>query len=126
MFKSLTHFQKFQPGSQLWMIFFEPKRYLFKQINWRTAFLLQSFREQKAISQPVLIDTHSIFPNNSLLCLPLKKESWLSDIYNCWRQLNKPSFRVFIPEDYDEQQLNQLWPQSDLSYNLSYYKEMKK
>ena len=87
---------------------------------------MQSFKKPKAISQPILMDTHRIFPNDSLLCLSLKKEAWLSDIYNCWRQLDKPSVRVFIPEAYDEQQLNQHWPPSDLLHNLSYYKEMKK
>ena len=126
MFKPLNYFQKFQSGSHLWLIFFEPEKNLFKQINWRTGFLLQNPREKKAVLQPVLIDTHRVFPNNSLLCLPLKKDSWKSDTYNFWQWLNKPSFRVFTPSESHGVELNQYWPQLDDLYNLSYYSEIKK
>lgn len=126
MFKPLSHFQKFQPGSYLWLIFFEPKRDLFKYINWRTGFLLQKPKSEKSISQAVLVDTQNIFPNNSLLCLPLKEESWFSDVYKYWKQMNKPSFRVFLPLDYDEEKLNQYWSSSDKVHSLFYYKEARK
>ena len=126
MFKPLTNVQKFQAGSQLWLIFFEPQRYLFKKINWRTGFLLQTFKGKKHLSEPILVDTQKIFPNNSLLCLPLKKKSWLSDIYQSWKQLDRPSLRVFCPLDCKEEQLNQYWPKLESSYDLSYYKEIQK
>lgn len=126
MFKPLDSLQKFCPGSQLWLIFFEPQRALFKHINWRTSFLLKNIKEKEDINQPILVDTQKIFPNNSLLCLPLKKKTWITDAYKFWNQLNKPSFRIFIPEAYDEKNLYEHWPQSDSSQNLSYYKEIKK
>ena len=125
MFKPLKNVQKFQAGSHLWLMFFEPQRHLFKEINWRTGFLLQNLKDKKLISESVLIDTQKTFPNNSLLCLPLKKKSWLFDIYNSWKQLDRPSLRVFIPLDYDEEQLKQYWPQPEQFYDLSYYKELK-
>ena len=126
MFKPLKSFQKFQFGSYLWLIFFEPQRYLFKTINWRTGFLLHNLRDKKPILKPVLIDTQAIFPNNSLLCLPLKKESWLSDIYNFWKHLDKPSLRVFVPLNCDAEKLNQYWPKPEQLCDLSYYKEIQK
>ena len=74
MFKSLGQLQKFQSGHQLWLIFFEPQRNLFKKINWRTNFLLQNLEKKESISKPVLLDTQNIFPNKLLLCLPFKKK----------------------------------------------------
>lgn len=126
MFKPLNYFQKFQSGSHLWLIFFEPETKLFKQINWRTGFLLQNPRSKTVIFQPVLVDTHRIFPNNSLLCIPLKKKSWMSDTYNFWQQLDKPSLRVFTPSENHGEKLNRYWPQSDELYNFSYYSEIKR
>lgn len=122
MFKTLSGFQKFQKGSLLWLIFFEPKRRLFRYINWRTGFLLHNLKNPPSVGQPVLIDTKNVFPNQSLLCLPLKSDSWFTEAHRHWKQMDKPSFRVFIPLDCDEEALSRRWPQSDSHYNLSYYK----
>ena len=125
MFKALSQSQKFQPGSRLWLIFFEPERFLFKTINWRTGFLLQSLRkDQEGFLQPVLLDTKKTFPNQALLCLPLKKESWLSDIYKSWKDLDTPSLRVFIPLNYDEKELCSYKLFQKSLCDLSYYKEI--
>jgi len=126
MFKPLNFFQKFQPGSHLWLIFFESETKLFRQINWRTGFFLQNPKEKKPVSLPVLMGTHRIFPNHSLLCLPLKKKSWMSDIYNFWQRLDKPSLRVFTPSGNHGEELCQYWPQSGELYDFSYYSEIKK
>lgn len=125
MFKYLSQFQKFKKGSFLWLIFFEPKRNLFKQINWRTGFLLHKLGGPTNISKPIIIDTQDIFLNHSLLCLPLKKQTWSSNAFHYWKQMDKPSFRVFIPLGESEEPLNKCWPLSDKVYNLSYYKEAK-
>ena len=126
MFKALNKSQKFQPGSKLWLIFFEPKRHLFKTINWRTGFLLQSLKKDQKLLHPTLLDTINIFPNQALLCLPLKKGTWLSDIHNSWRKLNKPSLRVFIPFNYDEEELCSYGAFQESLCDLSYYKEIKR
>ena len=126
MFQSLNSFQKFQSGSHLWLIFFEPQRNLFKQINWRTGFLLNKPKGLKAISRPILLGTQNIFPNNSLLCLPFKEDKWLLDIYNSWKQMDKPSFRVFIPLNYKGDRFCKSWPSEDPSRNISYYEEALK
>ena len=124
MFKSLNPSQKFQPGAQLWLVFFEPKRALFKHINWRTGFLLQNFMEQQNILKPALIDTHNIFPNRSLLCLPLSQKSWTASSYHFWKKMDKPSFRVFTPLNGTGSQLNNYWPQEDKQFSLSYYADL--
>ena len=124
--KSLTSFQKFQSGSKLWVLFFEPQRRLFKEINWRTGFLLGKIKSQKLLEKPVLLDTQKIFPNQSTLCLPLKKESWVSDIYKSWKQLDKPSFRIFLPLSFSEEELDKNWSRSDYIDNIWYYKEKSK
>ena len=123
MFKSLSSNQKFSQGSQLWLIFFEPKRQLFKQINWRTQFLLQSLAEPPKLLKPLLIDTYKIFPNKAILCLPLK--NWVKEAYHSWKQLDKPSCRVFIPLDCHEEDLINFWPEVDNKTNLSYYRKQR-
>ena len=125
MFKSLPANQKFSFGSQLWVIFFEPHRRLFTKINWRTHFLLKSLDEKTELLQPLLIDTCKIFPNSSILCLPFKKETWVRDIYRSWKQLDKPSCRVFIPLSCQEEELLNFWPAVDRLHSLSYYKKTR-
>lgn len=125
MFKRLSDFQKFQAGSDLWILFYEPCRDLFKRVNWRTGFLLEGIRSQKKISKSVLIDTHNMFPNEKLVCLSFNQESWVFDVHKHWDQLKKPSLRVFGHLKGHEEELNQDWPQADLLYNLSYYVEKK-
>ena len=122
MFKLLSAFQKFQPGSDLWVLFYEPQRDLFKQINWRTGFLLEKLKNQIKLFEPLIIGTEKIFPNQNLLCLPLK-ETWLSDTHRHWEQLLKPSLRVFLPLESSSEVFLQNWPQADLFSNLSYYME---
>jgi len=123
MFKPLNDSQKFKKGSILWIIFFEPERELFKEINWRTGFLLRDLKAKTPITQPILIDTKDIFPNQSLLCLPLKKDSWSLDSYHHWKNMDKPSCRIFIPLGGSEKKLEISWPSSESYYNLYYYKE---
>ena len=124
MFKSLSHFQKFQSGSKLWLIFFEPKRFLFKQINWRTGFLLSGLRESSPLlKQALLLDTHKIFPNQALVCLPLDREEWPMQGFKLWNQMDRPSFRLFIPMSFKKTQLEEEWPSSVASAQLSCWEE---
>ena len=123
MFKSLDENQKFSSGSHLWFIFFEPHRLLFKAVNWRTCFLLQALGETKELLKPLLIDTHKVFPNNSILCLPLKQKTWFKEVYESWKLLDKPSSRVFIPSGCQGEELLEYWPTSDSFHELSYYRD---
>ena len=125
MFKSLGENQKFSLGSELWILFFEPYRQLFKKVNWRTHFLLQPLTEKSNLLKPLLIDTHKVFPNNSILCLPFKEETWVKDVYQSWKQLDKPSCRVFIPLRCQEEELLSLWPEVDIGHKLSYYRKLR-
>ena len=122
MFQSLTKNQKFSIGSDLWIVFFEPDRQFFKKINWETCFLLQSLSENEELLKPLLVNTYKIFPNKSILCLPFEKSTWVKDVYQFWKQMDKPSCRIFIPLGCKEEELINLWPEVDTVYNLSYYK----
>ena len=122
MFKSLSCSQKFSSGTDLWLIFFEPHRQIFKQINFRVHFLLHSL-DSASLSSPLLLDTHRVFPNNSILCLPLEKKIWFQSAYDFWKKLNKPSFRIFIPLKEQEEKLFNYWPVTDSDHKISYYKE---
>ena len=125
MFKKLGFHDKFHKGAEVWCIFYEPQRALFKSLNWETHFLIEKINTRQKLSQALLLATADIFPNHSLLCLPLS----LSDkIYDFWKKLAQPSFRVFLPLNFDEKDLFRQWPHpsqhQNLSYQqLSYYKE---
>lgn len=122
MFKSLDSFQKFQSGSDLWLLFFEPKNDFFKYINWRLDFLLSNMSQKKMNLPPAqLISTYKNFPNKALLCLLFKDNSWVQDIHHYWAKLDKPSLRIFTNIKNSEEQLHAHWPTSDLSHSLSYY-----
>ena len=123
MFKPLSSVYKFYPGADIWLLFFEPTRDLFKHINWRTGWLLQNPTKQQDLTRPALISTKYVFPHKALLCLPFKKNLWLADIYKNWRQLNKPSLRVFMPLKISGESLNEYWPKTQNSPYLSYYQE---
>ena len=125
MFKPISESQKFSSGSELWLIFFEPDRHLFKEINWRTHFLLKDLGDNEALLKPLLLDTYKYFPNNSILCLPFKKETWLKDAHHFWKQLDKPSCRIFIPLNCDEEELINFWPEVDSLNDLSYYRKLR-
>ena len=119
----MSESQKFSIGSHLWLIFFEPHRQLFKTINWRTHFLLQSLDNASPFPGPLLVDTHKVFPNDSILCLSFQKKIWFQSAYQFWRQLNKPSIRIFIPLREQEDTLFNYWPTTDSAHKISYYKE---
>lgn len=125
MFQSLDTNQKFSLGSDLWIIFFEPDRQLFKKINWQTHFLLQPLGAVEKLLKPLLINTYQIFPNKFILCLPVENSTWVKDIYKFWKQLDKPSCRIFIPLGCKEDELINFWPEVDTVYNLSYYKVLR-
>ncbi|MCY4321884.1 MAG: hypothetical protein OXC37_05760 [Bdellovibrionaceae bacterium] len=121
MFQFLNTNQKFSTGSDLWVIFFEPDRPLFKKINWQSSFLLQSLTENEKLLKPRLIGTYKVFPNKFILCLPFERSSWVKDIYQSWKKMNKPSCRIFIPLGCKPEELINLWPEVDTAYNLHYY-----
>ena len=125
MFQSLDANQKFSLGSDLWVIFFEPDRRLFKKINWQTCFLLQPLAEDEKLLKPLLIHTYKVFPNKSILCLPFKKSTWVKDAHQFWKKMDKPSCRIFIPLGCEEEELINFWPEVDTVYNLSYYRALR-
>ncbi len=85
-------------------------------------FLLHGLKGKKSLSQPILTGSQNAFPVSSLVCLPLQKKSWFIDAHKCWKQLGKPSLRVFVPSGCDEGRLNSIFP-SSVGSHLSYYKE---
>ena len=120
MFEKLSVHNKFKKGAEVWCVFHEPERSLFKSLNWETHFLIKKINDNSRLSQALLLGTAGFFPNRSLLCLPLS----LSDkIYDFWIKLAQPSFRVFLPLNFDENKLFRQWPSYKKPQKLSYYKE---
>ena len=121
MISKLSYYDKFSSGADLWCFFFEPERDLFKAINWRAQFGIQKIKEQVQLTQPLLIESSSFFPNKYLLCLP---ETFLAQkSYEIWVQLKRPSVRLFLPLKSQKNFLDFWLSASSSSDKISYYSE---
>ena len=121
MFERLTRTGRFKSGHAMWLLFYEKKRPLFKEINLRTSFLLEKIGEEREDFEALLIKTSHIFPNDFLLTLPLS-ENWAKESFDRWEKMDKPSFRVFLPLKGEEEELERAWKNSGF-HHLSFYKE---
>lgn len=118
--KKLNLYQKFMSGSDLWCLFFEPQRDLFKKINWQTHFLIKKLNDNEPLEKALLLDTHKCFPNRLLLCLPL---SLKNNLYDFWLNLNKMSLRIFIPLGCESSDFLKPWWSMDKNHGISYFEE---
>ena len=118
MFKSLSSYQAFDTGSDLWILTSELEDLWFKKINWQLGFPFYDPSKKNVIKTPILITTQNTFPNQNILCLPYV-EDWIACCYQHWAQLKKPSLRLFLPKTLSKDSLEQ-WPDADRSHSLSY------
>ena len=119
--KKLSSYEKFKPGAKLWCFFFEPERDLFKKINWRSQFMIHKIKEELSLTQALLIESSSFFPNQYLLCLPKTYSSQQS--YDIWVQLKKPSLRLFLALKFKQDFLQPWFSDPVALERVSYYSE---
>lgn len=120
MFIETGYYKSFSAGHDLWALTFNPEDFWFKKINWHTQFLLNKINEpHQNIDRALLMPTEQILFNKSLLCL-LDSEDIAPQIYQHWKNLKKPSLRIFLNSKIHKKDLESFWPLEDLKYSLSY------
>ena len=111
--------QALSAGAQLWMLPFDPEAFWFKKINWYLKFLLHTPNKTQAPTEPLLVQSQGLLPNEKVLCLPSKDEDWISNCYQHWKQFNKPSLRLFLPSSLNFYSLNEAWPDTASTHKLT-------
>ena len=119
MFKVLHQNKALSEGSDLWVIIFNPENFWFQKINWLSKFTLQKEEDFKQISEPLLVATQQFLPNKSILCMPKNTENLSEKIHTFWKNLKKPSLRVFIDSKDAKEEFESKWPKEDLQGQLS-------
>ena len=119
MIECISSYRALNRGAKLWALPFEPKDFWFKKINWRLRFLLCPPLADRPPDHPMLVSVEGVFPTQHILCLPKDKEDWVSSCHRRWKQLGKPSLRVFLPQDMEPDVFCAKWPEEKTQDILS-------
>ncbi|MCY4512793.1 MAG: hypothetical protein OXB86_03810 [Bdellovibrionales bacterium] len=111
MLKSLSSYKALDKGAKLWVLSFDPKEFWFKKINWRMRFLLCSPLSDRTSDRPVLLSVKGKLPTQQILCLPKGEEDWVIACHRNWKQLGRPSLRVFLPRGLNPEMFAAKWPE---------------
>jgi hypothetical protein len=136
--QSLSETMAFSPGSQLW-IFPDPKvSHWARRMDWYLNFqlaraechhppvleagLLQLLREEELAppttmansKAPLLISSHHRLPSAQTVEIPYANDfnDWLTAAAQIWRDLDKPTLRLFLPQGASPSQAEALWPEA--------------
>lgn len=82
---------------------------------------LPQHQPDKVSDKPLLVASHKVFPNREIVVLPdsIDKNQWLEQAHTVWSCLNKPSIRIFLPENIQENDFRDAWPEGDGSGDIS-------
>ena len=111
MLERMSFYRALSEGAKLWVLSFNPQEFWFKKINWQMRFLLCSPLSNHIPDFPVLISLKGELPAQKILCLPQGKGDWVAACYRNWKQLGRPSLRVFLPKNMDPEMFANKWPE---------------
>ena len=61
---------------------------------------------------PLLVASSQLLPNRAVIQLPLENgKKWTTRVYKIWKQLDKPSLRLFLPRTLSERDFEFYWPE---------------
>ena len=122
MFKILPRPNALSKGSSLW-ITPSPSSPLSRQLDWLTLFKARIANNDK----PLLIESSLYLPCSHICFLPLKENpiKWLEHARSCWNDLNKPSLKIFLPNNLSQKELTQHWPYEPLPYTIKLVMDYK-
>lgn len=125
MLERVSSYKALSEGAKLWVLSFDPREFWFKRINWQMGFLLCSPLSDQRPDYPVLISLKGELPTQKILCLPKREEEWVTTCHQNWKQLGRPSLRVFLPRDIDPDIFAKKWPEEKTHDTLSYVSGIK-
>ena len=114
MFKILPRPNALSKGSALWIVQ-SPNSPLSCQLDWLTL-----FKARVSKNAPLLVESSLYLPCNHICFLPLtnKPLQWLKETRSCWSGLNKPSLKIFLPNNLSQKECIQHWPYEPLPYTI--------
>ena len=116
MFKTLPPSKALSQGASLWILP-PPHQYPFsKKIDTYLQFVFRKLPEDKK-SQKLLLESSSHLPCQHVLFLPHSPQ-WIEEVLNNWKDLQKPSLRIFLPESIKKEDLINNWPFFHLPYKI--------
>ncbi len=82
--------------------------------------------ETSPVPPPLLIASHSHLPNQMTLEIPMDKElkNWVLLCHHIWKNLGRPSLRVFLPGPALFENFVEEWPDSQTATDISLVSEI--
>ncbi len=123
MFHFLPISNSFSKGSQLWIIQSPIHSKLSKKIDW---YLQCICKKQKNLSKPILASADPHLPCKQVLFLPFENQDpvkWMQKAYQCWKNLDTPSLKLFLPESSNRENLTKCFPFEPLPYKIQVIQE---
>ena len=76
---------------------------------------LYEFTTKPIHPKPLLIASHDHLPNGAILAIELENNfsHWVSECYKHWQLLEKPSLRIFLPQNLSVEEFFKLWPKDN-------------
>jgi hypothetical protein len=75
---------------------------------------LDSYYDVSEEKRPLLIAPKGRLPTNQVVAIPPTESlsEWIDAAHQVWLGLDKPSVRFFLPESFDMEEFQSLWPSS--------------
>ena len=110
-------------GTDLWMVS-DPEYSSWNQkIDWYLSYLMKKNRQKQDHQiKPLLMKTAHRLPNLWTVELSYKnKEQWLNQAHTVWKNLNRPSLRIFAPHPLSAEDIEKTWSLDTIQYVPSSY-----
>ena len=103
----LSSEQALKKGADLWIVS-DPKHSPWnQQIDWYLSFLMKKSRKDE---KPLLMQTSEKRPNLWTIELAYKNNQlWLNQAHTMWKNLNRPSLRIFAPYPITTEEIQKTW-----------------
>ncbi len=118
MFRVLASSEALSKGVSLWVLP-PPYQYPFsKKIDTYLQFVFRKLPQDKQ-SQNLLCESSLHLPCQHTLFLPYSSSNqWVQQVLENWKNLQKPSLRIFLPQNMNQKELINHWPLFHLPYKI--------
>ena len=121
MFKQLPVTNAFASKSDLWIAeSFNPLSSLSVQIDWHLRFSSRKLKDKS----PLLIESSQYLPCQKICFIRFENsQKWIQSAYSFWKNLDKPSLKIFIPKQISFDDLKKIWTCEPLPYPIKWIQE---
>ena len=116
--QNISQLSVLDSGSDIWIIPEEHLSYWARKIDWylnlqiyRTAYIYKNEPDSHS-KIPLAIMSQQRFPNKQVIQMPFDEpKKWVHNIFNLWNRFQRPSLRVFLPQNITDSFFKKLWPE---------------